>query len=90
MGFNSAFKGLNKHLETLPLIPIALNCSVVVRTRRNTDYLEHLICDIDIRFSDHVEERTRRNSCAVLVHLMAYLSRDAESRAPVGSIPDSC
>jgi len=47
--------------------------------------------DIGIRFSDHVEERTHRNSYAVLVvHLVAYLFRDAESRAPVGSIPVSC
>jgi len=68
---------------------MALNCSVVVRTRRNTDYLEHIFYDNGIRFSDHVEERTRRNSYAVLVvHLLAYLFRDAESRAPVGSIPD--
>ena len=62
---------------------------MVVTTRRNTDYLEHLFCDIGIRFSDHVKEQTRRNSYALLVvHLLAYLFRDAESRAPVGSIPD--
>jgi hypothetical protein len=63
---------------------------VVVRIRRNADYLEHLIYAIDIRFSDHVEERTRRNSYAVLVSLVAYLFRDAESRAPVGSFPNLC
>jgi hypothetical protein len=47
--------------------------------------------DIGIRFSYHVEERRRRNLYAVLVvHLVAYLFRDAESRAPVGSISVSC
>lgn len=62
---------------------------MVVGTRRNTDYLKHLFYDIDIRFSEHDEERTRRNSYAVLVvHLLAYLFRDAESRVSVGSIAD--
>jgi hypothetical protein len=42
-------------------------------------------------FQITLRRETHRNSYAVLgVRLVAYLFRDAESRAPVGSIPDSC